>query len=194
MKVTCKQCGKETDKPASHVNRSLKRGAPLYCSMSCSALGRRIDRSDDEKKELKRIYDQGYRESNLELLKEKKQDWHKRTYDPEKAAVYRKANMQRHVEYCRRPEYAAWKKEYDRKYRAKVKYGEYWECFMLTQDIREEALTLMSDYEIRLSKGTLNKALKRKRDYERLNSGKPEISPLGNFELSQGRQDGARTG
>lgn len=97
------------------------------------------------------------------MLKAKKAAYFQRTYDPEKARVERKKRSKAHAEYCRRPEYRAWKQQYGRRYRAKKFYGEFWECFLLAQDIREECLERSSDYEIRKAKHTLNKALERKR-------------------------------
>jgi hypothetical protein len=66
----------------------------------------------------KRIYDAAYRKKNRAKLKAIKRLYHKRTYDPVKAAIERKAKMKNHVEYCRRPEYKKYKSKYDAKRRA----------------------------------------------------------------------------
>ena len=70
----------------------------------------------------KRLYDMAYRAKNLERIKAGKRAYFQRTYDPREAAVERKKRMHLHVAYCRQPRYKAWKREYDRKYRAS-EYG-----------------------------------------------------------------------
>lgn len=182
IEITCPQCGTVALKRASEVNRARRNGNNLYCGKKCAGLGRRTNKSFEQKKAEKRLYDMEYRRKNRALLKAKKAAYFQRTYDPAKAAIERKKRMPKHVEYCRRPEYRAWKREYDRQYRAKKYFGEFWECFLLTQDIRTTVLSIQSDYEIRLNKDGLGKAQKRKRHYEKLNSRNPEIGPLGNPE------------
>ena len=86
----------------------------------------------------KREYDMEYRRKNRQLLKVKKQMYFEKTYDPVKAAEERKLKMSRHVEYCRRPEYKAWKREYDQIYRVKQNYGVFWESFIVLTDIERE--------------------------------------------------------
>jgi lipopolysaccharide assembly outer membrane protein LptD (OstA) len=187
MRFNCAQCGKETDRPAGHVNRARAQGMNLYCSRECSGLGRRVEKSADQRKEEKRLYDMEYRQRNTEERKAKKAEYYKRTRDPMKEAEKRKERMSLHVEYCRRPEYRAWKKSYDRKHRAEKQYGEFADCFLLAMDIRDECLSRMTDYEIRVEKGTINKALKRKRNDIRTYSNASEIGPLGNLERGQRR-------
>ncbi len=163
--VTCAYCGNKSEKIAGHVNRARKLGNALYCNRECAGLARRTHKSEAQKKADKREYDREYRAKNYEKMKPKKAAYHKATYDPVKEAVKRKKRMPQHVEYCRRPEYRAWKKQYDRKYRARKNYGPFAEHFLLTMEIRDECLAQQTDYEIRLSKGTLNKCIKRRRNY-----------------------------
>ncbi len=191
---TCDYCGDDFLKETGEINRAAKRGLKIYCSRECSGLGRRKNKSDEQKKEEKQIYDKQYRLDNIALIRIKKSEYFKRTYDPVKAAIQRKKTMPRHIKYCQQPKYKLLKKNYDRTYRAKKQYGEYWECFLLTQDIRAEALSRQSDYEIRLDKGTLSKSQQRKRDYARTHSKKPEAGSLGNFERNQDRQNGCIQG
>lgn len=170
MKFVCAYCKKEADKPTGEVNRALRKGLPLHCNRTCAGLGRRDTRTLQEKREAKRIYDTEYRSKNKEMLKAKKAKFYKETMTPEKRKrerEYRKATMARHVEYCRRPEYKQYKRTYDRVFRAKKYYGDFWECFLLTQDIDSEIATRIDNYNLYLSKGTLNKSQQRKRDYER---------------------------
>lgn len=189
----CAHCGKESSRHNSDVNRAVRKNAPLFCGKVCFGLSRRQQKTKADRVEEKRLYDIQYREKNRKLLKAKKAAYFQRTYDPAQAALERKLRMPRHVEYCRRPAYRAWKRDYDRQYRAVKEYGEFADCFLLVMDIRAECLSQMSDYEIRLSKGTLNKATQRKRDYARSIRKEPEIGPLGHIESRQGRQNGSLT-
>lgn len=187
MEFNCAHCGDQADRPAGHVNRARARGMNIYCSLECSGLGRRSEKTAEQKKEAKRLYDIEYRARDPEGRKALKAAYYQRTKDPVKEASKRKERMPLHVEYCRRPEYRAWKKSYDRKHRATKQYGEFADCFLLVMDIRDECLSRMTDYEIRVEKGTINKALKRKRDDLRTYSNSPEIGPLGNLERGQRR-------
>lgn len=153
----------------SHINRAKKLGSPLYCGKVCAGTKRQTQLTESEKKERKRLYDIEYREKNAETLKMKKAAWFKATYDPEKAAIERKKRAPQHAEYCRRPEYKAYKQEYDQQYRAKKEYGEFWQCFMLLLSIESEVTERAAKQEIRAQNGTLNKRQQRKREYERLN-------------------------
>lgn len=165
MKYRCAHCGKANDKAASHVNRARAAGLNLYCDRRCSGLGRRDGKTTAQRKEEKRLYDIQYRAKNLEWIKAKKRAHFQRTYDRKAAAEYRKQRMHLHVEYCRRPEYKAWKKEYDRKYRAK-EFGDYAEAYMLTLDLNREIKERTSRHEVKYQNGGTNKAQRRKRQAE----------------------------
>ncbi len=194
MQITCAHCGKETEKLAGEVNRARKAGLSIYCDRVCSGLGRRKHKSKAEKVEEKRLYDMEYRRKNRAMLKAKKAAYFQATYDPEIARVERRKREAFHAEYCRRPEYREWKREYDRRYRAEKEYGEFADCFLLIMDIRAECLSQSSDYEIRHAKGRVAMTQQRKRDYARSLREEPEIGPLGNLEFGQGRQNGSLTG
>lgn len=194
VEFICAYCQRKASQPVGAVNRARKIGAPLYCDRECAGFGRRHNKTKAERVEEKRLYDAEYRRKNRAMLKAKKHEYFKRTYDPAKAAVERKKRASAHVEYCRRPEYREWKRGYDRQYRAVKEYGEYADCFLLVQDIRAECLSQHSDYEIRMSKGTFGKSQQRKRDYARSVRKESEIGPLGNLELRQGRQNGSLAG
>lgn len=188
----CAHCDRENQRLTGEVNRARKRGAPLYCDLKCAGLARRKNKTLAQKREEKRLYDERYRANNRALLKTKKAAHFQRTYDPVLAAVQRKARMPQHVEYCRRPAYRKWKQQYDRQYRAKKRYGAFWECFLLAMDIRDEVLSRQSDYEIRLEKGTFGKSQQRKRDDNRTHREELEVGPVGNLAGTQGRQDGSQ--
>lgn len=162
MKFDCAHCGSQTDKPAGHVNRARANGMKLFCSRKCFGLDRRKHKTAAQKKEEKRRYDIEYRAKNLETIKAKKKAYFQRTYDRKAAAEYRKQRMHLHVEYCRRPEYRAWKREYDRKYRAK-EFGAFAEAYMLTLDLNREIKERTSRHEVKYQNGATNKAQRRKR-------------------------------
>lgn len=187
MKIVCATCGRSSEKPAGSVNRAIAKGAPLYCDRNCSGIARRKFKTQNQRKEEKRLYDIEYRRRNRDLLRAKKAEYHRRTYDPTQAATQRKKRMPYHVEYCRRPEYRQYKRSYDRQYRAKRNYGSLWEAFLLTMEIRDEVLRHSSDYEIRLEKGTLNKSVQRRRNYERTHSEKSQVSIVGDIKRGQRR-------
>lgn len=172
MKFLCAHCGSEADRPTGHVKRSRARGHRLFCSRKCGGLGRRQHKPKAQKVFEKRLYDMEYRAKNRAMLKAKKHAYFRATYDPAKAAVERKRRMPKHVEYCRRPEYKKWKSNYDRQYRAR-EYGAWAECYLLLLDIDNEVNSRMSDYDVRMANGTLNKRQQRRREHGSLISGRP---------------------
>ena len=87
MKIACAHCGKQTDKSTSEVNRARKAGLSLYCDRACSGLGRRKHRAAAQKIEEKRAYDAARRVALADEIKAQKAAYHKRTYDPVKAAA-----------------------------------------------------------------------------------------------------------
>lgn len=160
----CENCGKPSRKPTGHVNRSRALGMKLYCSRVCFGLDRRKGLSDDQRRLEKRIYDIEYRKHNAAKRKAQKAAYHKATYDPVKAADYRKARMPYyHVQYCRRPEYKAKKRGYDKKRRA-AEYGPAAEAYTIFMDLTREIRTRASNYETKWENGTLNKAQGRRRE------------------------------
>ena len=168
MEIICASCGAPFMKATGEINRSIRRGAPIYCNRLCAGIARRKNKSKAQKVEEKRLYDIEYRAKNQEKLKEAKSAYHQRTYDPEKARIERQKKMPRHIEYCRRPEYREYKRAYDRKRRAQLQYGPFDECFLLLQDIDFEVGSRMTDYEVRIANNTYGKAQKRRREYEQL--------------------------
>lgn len=163
MKYKCAHCGRTCEKAAGHVNRARDAGLNLYCDRRCSGLGRRTGKTAAQKKEEKRLYDLEYRAKNLELILERKREYHQRTYDPSKAAELRKKRMPLHVEYCRQPKYKRWKQGYDRKYRAKKYFGPFAEAAMLLSDLNLEIKTRGDKHEIRYQNGQTNKVQRRRR-------------------------------
>jgi hypothetical protein len=170
--VLCSYCGKPVNQTTGAINRAKKHGRGIYCNRECSGLGRRKNKTPAKRKEEKRLYDMEYRNRNKDLLKEKKAEWFKRTYDVSNAREKRKSRSAFHAEYCRRPEYKEWKKIYDQQYRAKKLFGDYWESSILLTSIEKEVIERVDRVEIYAIRGTLNKKQNRRRDYERTHSNK----------------------
>jgi hypothetical protein len=162
MECICNHCGSKFEKTTGAANRALKQGKNIYCNRACAGIGRRSNLSDEEKKAIKSDYDKMYREKNLEKIKSNKKEYFKRTYNPEEAKVIRKKRMPKHVAYCRRPEYREKKKIYDQKHRAQQNYGEFWESFLLVQEIHKE----YNNTEVKMSNNLLNKNQKRKQEWK----------------------------
>jgi hypothetical protein len=162
MKIKCAHCKKISDKPSGAVNRANAINAPLFCDRRCAGLSRRKNKTKAQRIEEKRVYDAEYRRKNSAMLKTKKAAWHKASYDPETARIERKKRMAFHVEYCRRPSYKLWKREYDRRYRAK-EYGPFADAYQLSIELNREIKARMTNYEIRQQNETFGKAQKRAR-------------------------------
>lgn len=167
MILICPQCRNPTGKPVGTINRAAAIGAPIYCGRACAGLARRKGKTKEQKIAEKAIYDEQYRAKNAERLKREKAEWYQRTADREKERQYRQANMQRHVEYCRRPEYREKKLVYDRHRRAKIFYGPFAESFLTLLELEDEIASRASRTEIYRQNGTQCKSVKRKREYEK---------------------------
>lgn len=162
MKFLCAHCGKTTDKPVGAVNRARSAGLRLFCGRKCAGLGRRKHKTRTQRVEEKQFYDAEYRRKNRGMLKAKKAAYHVATYNPEKQRAYNQQRMPLHVEYCRRPEYRAYKREYDRQLRAN-EYGPFAEAYMLALDLNREIKGRMSNEQIKQQNGTFGKAQARAR-------------------------------
>lgn len=148
------------------IERARRADAPLYCGRACAGLARRKEPLPiTERKALKAAYDTEYRARNLARIKAQKAAHYQATCDREAERAYRQRTMPRHVEYCRRPEYRAWKRDYDRQYRAKNEFGEFWESALLLTDLDTEIGARITRSEVYAQNGTQNKSIRRKRDY-----------------------------
>lgn len=168
MKVTCPQCHNFFDAEVGRVNRAAKIGAPLYCGRVCMGLARRLKNppTDEQHRAAKSAYDAKRRNGpKREEILAKKREHYYSNHERINAALaeYRKSHMDRHVEYCRQPEYRAKKSVYDRRRRATMNFGEFAEAAFLLDDIEREIAERASKYEIYLTNGTLNKAQQRRR-------------------------------
>lgn len=168
MKVSMRcKCGATFQCKAGRANRAAQLGAPLYCGRACAGLARRLANppTEAERKEAKRLYDEKRRAEKHDEICAKKLAYYYANHERFKSehAVYRAKNMHRHVAYCQQPGYRAWKKEYDRQYKARLYFGEFSEAFLLLMDIDNEIATQATRYEIYTANGTLNKARTRRR-------------------------------
>lgn len=168
IEATCPQCGGLFRAKPSRANRATKIAAPLYCGRICAGLARRLKNppSTEQRRAAKSAYDAKRRNGpqRTQILA-KKRDHYYANHDRITAeqAVYRAAHMDRHVEYCRQPEYRIKKSEYDRNRRAEIQFGDFSEAALLLADIDREISDRASKYEIYLTNGTINKAQQRRR-------------------------------
>lgn len=140
MILDCPICGCEFEISTGHYNRAQKLGLNNYCGKVCSGIGRRVSKTAEQKKKEKAKYDKQYREKNIEAKTKKAKAYYENN-KPEilkKMRVYRKRTMPRHVEYCRQPKYKAYKKDYDKQYRAKKLFGDYWESAIILTELEAE--------------------------------------------------------
>jgi hypothetical protein len=168
MQAKCQHCRASFETKTSRINRAAKIGAPLYCGRVCAGLARRLANppTDEQRRAAKSAYDAKRREGpKRETILAKKREHYYANHDRLKAehAEYRAAHMDRHVEYCRQPEYRAKKAIYDRKRRAEQDFGEFSEAALLLADVEREIAERASKYEIYLTNGTINKAQQRRR-------------------------------
>lgn len=168
MKATCPHCHSPFEAKTAYVNRSARIGAPIYCGKVCAGLARRNKNppTPEQRRAAKAAYDAKRREGpQRDEILAKKRDHYYANHEriSAKLAEYRAAHMDRHVEYCRQPEYRAKKSDYDRRRRAETNFGDFSEAALLLQDIDREITERASKYEIYLTNGTLNKAQQRRR-------------------------------
>lgn len=103
-------------------------------------------------------YDRQYRERNKAVLQAKKAQWFKADYalNPEKYKAKRMAKKEKHLAYCRKPEYKEKKKIYDRK----LRFGEYEECQRIMSEIFEIVREhYPTPYERRKARGYYDKII-----------------------------------
>lgn len=171
--VVCKQCDEAFYALAGHVNRAAKRGAPLYCGRVCAGLGRRkADKLTGEAFKAAKVEYDRQRRAKLgeELLAKKRAAYHAElAANPEKVRAREKLNRSNrraeHVEYCRRPEYREYKRQYDRQHLARKHYGPFAEAALILRDLETTVLERASRYELDLAAGQLGKVQRRKREY-----------------------------
>lgn len=144
VQVACDQCGRETTKSTSHVNRAKRIGAHLYCSRACSGLARRDGRSLEEKRADKAAYDRDYRAKlGAELLAKKKAAYDAVKETPEYRAKQREQRRRQkesgyRENYLKGERYRRYKHDYDIRKRSREQYGEFAECHRLLIELEKE--------------------------------------------------------
>lgn len=166
MIVKCAYCSKDKELFTSQYNRALSRGNKIYCNKKCSGLGRRDNRSIEEKKKEKAIYDKEYR---IRTNKSKKQleKYHKELKEnPEKIRAIQKKHRESQKlsgyrkKYISSERYKKYKHEYDVKRQAKKSVpDEFVESLFLLREL-EAALR---NSNIRDETTIRNKCQKRKK-------------------------------
>jgi hypothetical protein len=125
-------------------------------------MARRSTLTPAQRKAEKSAYDAQRRADKGPDISAKKAAYHRRTYDPAKARHRRARNMDQHIEYCRKPEYRAYKADYDREYRAR-EYGEYAEAYLLLLDLERELRERATWYERNKAKGYYTRSAQQRR-------------------------------
>lgn len=158
--TACQYCGAVVKQSQSSIRRAIREGKPLYCNRVCSGMARRVP--SGQKKEAKRVYDARRRAEHAAEISAWKAAYYQRTRDPAKERERRRANMGRHVEYCRRPEYVAYKADYDRQLRAD-EYGDFAEAYLLLLDLEREIRSRSTGYERRKARGYYTRTAQQRR-------------------------------
>lgn len=174
MKAICKHCGIEFEKSAGHLNRANKLGVPVFCTTEHFYASRRIERTDEEKKAIKADYDRDY--CKTEKRKASARNYNETPAGRAMQKRQREKNKESHLEYCRTPEYKAWKIKYDQQHRAKKQYGEFWESAILLEQIDKHIASVADKNHLRTINGTFNKSKRRKKQWLRLLKNLPQLT------------------
>lgn len=156
----CRSCGAPVKQSQGSINRALRDDKPLYCDRVCAGLARRV--SSSYKKRKKALYDAHRRTEKAAAISAQKRAYYQRTRNPEQERQRRQANMERHVEYCRQPEYKAVKAEYDRERRAQ-EYGQYGAAYLLLLDLEREIRSRATSYERYKARGYYTRTSQQRR-------------------------------
>lgn len=156
----CRSCGATVRQSQGSINRAVREGKPLYCDRVCAGLARRI--SSSQKKRKKAAYDADRRIEKATEISAQKRDYYQRTRNPEKERQRRLATMERHVEYCRQPEYKVVKAEYDRERHAQ-EYGQYGAAYLLLLDLEREIRSRATSYERYKARGYYTRTSQQRR-------------------------------
>ncbi len=162
--IVCRQCGVAFERVPGVRKYYLKKFGRVgdFCGMTCFGLSRRKNKTIAQKKAEKSEYDRRRREEiaadgRAAVYKAAKAAYHRRTYDPARAAEERKPKYQRHLAYLRRyyadPKNKAEKVAYDRARRAAA-YGPFAEAYLIAVDIKKTICARIPDkYERARARG-----------------------------------------
>lgn len=159
-----------------HYNRAMKLGLNVYCSRKHSGIGRRRNATPEDLKREKYFYDAFLHLADPEKKKEAAKAYFKKDYaeNPEKYKQWRRERKEKHNEYCRRPEYKAYKHKYDVERHHKSMYGEFWEASVLLNELEKH----IDNREAKKSTGLICKSQKRKRQWRKIQAKTPLSSLL----------------
>lgn len=160
----CNHCRKRFMRAAGALNRAMRAGSPLFCSMKCSGMSRRSTKPKAQKRADKAAYDKRRREELHEELCAKKRAAYYANHEANlaKFSAKRKERMPAHVEYCRRPQYRAKKSDYDKKIRAD-EYGDFAETYLLLLEVEKEIRSRATSYERRVANGYYTRSAQARR-------------------------------
>lgn len=150
----------------NRFNKAQSIGAPLYCGKFCAGWARRKPKLPEaERRAAKAEYDRARRARLLDQIKAQKRAHYYANHERILAAERAKRPQKRiyHAEYCRQPEYAAKKAQYDKELRAKKAFGPFADAFLALQNLESEIDSKASRYEVYMQNGTINKAQTRRR-------------------------------
>lgn len=110
MELICYICNNKYEKSTGHYNRAMKLGLSVYCGKVCTGIGRRSNKTEEQKKAEKSEYDKkrlnGDKREEI-LAKKKAYHQENREWINEKQKVYNKTRTDKHAAYCRQPEQRA---------------------------------------------------------------------------------------
>lgn len=166
MRLVCTMCNAAFDCATGRFNRAKAIGAPLYCCRACAGIARRTPKpSDQERRASKAAYDRERRQRLGDRLKAEKRAYYEANRSRILAEMTKKrpAKMAAHIEYCRRPEYRAYKSEYDKLRLVRKQFGEFAEAALTLRNLETEIDAKASRYEVYMQNRTINKAQTRRR-------------------------------
>lgn len=159
--LICPVCDSPFSMVLAKYNYNMKHGClNAYCNRNCAGIGRRLNKSTEQKAKDKRLYDTEYRKNNFEKVRLRGVKYNESIAGRATQKRSRDKRKQQHLEYCQTPEYKAWKKKYDQKHQAKKVYGEFWESAIYLNALDEQ----VDKYEANMINDTYNKSQKRKRN------------------------------
>lgn len=148
MDFVCEHCGASSARRATDVARARAAGRRLFCSRNCAGLARRVERTEEERRSRKAAYDKDYRERDRGNRRAKKAEYHRRTYDPDKARAIRDANAeairQYKADWYADPSNRERKRQYDEARRAS-EYADFAEAWRLVLELEREVRRLTPD-------------------------------------------------
>lgn len=206
MRFVCAHCGTVGNKCTGEVNRAASAGYALYCDHRCSGAARtarrvRPEHGTEEWRQHKAAYDKARRDALGETLRALKREKYRRDVGERgdevhaKQKAWRDANVEKHSEYCRRPEYREKKHTYDVRRHWAGEVGEEWaDAAVVMRVVEDEIDKRATKGQIAEQKGTVNKCQTRRRELEKLERYESQKRVVGNAQRHQERKGAAGGG